>query len=211
MFNTLEMRCVDKGFGVFKLQKALCNAFSSQKELEKSARGAVVQVHPFSYMPDLSFSFCREKVVQIVIGNFSCKRVTSFVLSNFPKLVKLEIGRGCFHSGNPENTPEPYNSSPQEKERSSQLMFLVSYCDNLTSITMRQWSFTRFNKVRISNLKSLKTLCFGIVSSVTTILKNSNNFYYAESLTLSSTVGFDLLCCRSSFVRRFGHRKCEFL
>ena len=92
MFNTLEMRCVDKGFGVFKLQKALCNAFSSQKEHEKSARGAVVQVHPFSYMPDLSFSFCREKVVQIVIGNFSCKRVTSFVLSNFPKLVKLEIG-----------------------------------------------------------------------------------------------------------------------
>ena len=162
-------------------------------------------------MPDLSFSFCRDTVVQIVIGNFSCKQVTSFVLSNFPKLVKLEIGRGCFHSGNPENTPEPYNSSPQEKESSSHLMFLVSYCDNLTAITMRQWSFTRFNKVRISNLKSLKILRFGVVSSTTTILANSNNFYYAESLTLSSAFGFGFSSRRSSFVRRLSNRKCEFL
>ena len=162
-------------------------------------------------MPDLSFSFCRDTVVQIVIGDFSCKQVTSFVLSNFPKLVKLEIGRGCFHSGNPENTPEPYNSSPQEKECSSHLMFLVSYCDNLTAITMRQWSFTRFNKVRISNLKSLRILRLGVVSSTTTILANSNNFYYAESLTLSGAIGFRFLMCRSSFVRRLSNRKCEFL
>ena len=196
--------------GIFKLQKELCNAFSSQEELEKSMNKAVVHVYPFSYLSDLSFSFCRETVTRIIIGDFSCKRVTSFVISNFPKLVDLEIGRGCFHSGNPENVPEPYNSSPEEKKLPYHLVFLVSYCDNLTSITMLQWSFVRFTKVQISNLKALRTLCFGVVTSSTTIRVNSNNFYYAESLTISSLVRLAVLC-RSSFVRIIKDRKYELL
>lgn len=154
--------------------------------LENSTRGTLVQIPSFSYLPTLSFSFCQNVVVQIVIGNNCCKRVASFVLSNFPRLSKLEIGRGCFHTGNPENTPEPYNSSPKEKKATNHLAFVVSYCHNLTEIKMQQWSFTRFTRVRLTNLNSLKILHFGIITSNTTVRENSNNFYYTDNLTLSS-------------------------